>query len=119
MLPSYTAFLHKYARILRNSTALLKPQRVAVVVVGNVRDATGALQDLHGDTKRALAESGAVLYSDLVLRMATASAAVRAGRQMNAASKPVTVHQNVVVVCRDRALDSRACREFGIRAGDV
>ena len=118
MMSSYEAFLAKYKEILAGATALLKEQHVAVVVVGNVRDATGALQDLHSDTKRVLGAAGNVLYSDSVLKTALASAPMRAGRQMRAASKPVGIHQNVIVTCRGRALDARACREFGIRAGD-
>ena len=118
MMASYDGFLCKYERILRNSTALLKPQHVAVVVVGNVRDVTGALLDLHGDTKRLLGATGNVLYSDCILKTALASAPMRAGRQMRAASKPVGVHQNIVVTCSGSALDSTACRRLHIRPSD-
>jgi hypothetical protein len=119
MFPSYEAFLARYDRILSTATALLKPQHVAVVVVGNVRDSTGQLLDLHGDTKRILLERGNPLYCDAVLRTATASAAMRAGRQMAAASKLCTVHQNVIVTCRDVPLTPADARLAGIRAGEA
>ena len=118
MLPTYDAFVRKYERIVRSATKLLKPQRVAVFVVGNVRDAKGGLLDLHGDTKRLLGDAGNVLYSDAVLKTALASAPARAGRQMRAASKPAGVHQNVVVTCKGSALDAAACRRIGIQAAD-
>ena len=117
-LPSYDAFLAKYERILANATRLLKHQRVAVIVVGNLRDTTGQLLDLHGDTKRLLGKHGNVLYVDAVLKTATASAPVRAGRQMRAASKVVGVHQNVIVTCRGAPLTPTACRSIGIAAAD-
>ena len=113
---SYEAFLADYERIVVSSTALLKHQHVAVFVVGNVRDKEGALLDLHGDTKRLLGKHGNVLYCDAVLKTALSSAPQRAGRQMRAASKLVTVHQNVVVSCRGCALDTASCRALGIKA---
>ena len=118
-LPSYEAFLTKYERILANATRLLKHQRVAVTVVGNLRDATGQLLDFHGDTKRLLGTHGNVLYVDAVLKTALASAPARAGRQMRAASKLVGVHQNVIVTCRGSPLTPAACRAIGIAAADM
>ena len=115
-LPSYEAFLDKYKRILANATDLLKPQRVAVVVVGNVRNAEGRLLDLHGDTKRILKETENPLYVDAILQTALASAPMRAGRQMRAASKMVSVHQNVIVTCRKKVLNTTSCRRIGIQA---
>ena len=81
-----------------------------------MRGAGGELHDLHSVTKAALAASSCPLYCDAVLKTVAASAAVRAGRQMAAASKLVTTHQNVVVACRERVLDAAACRKLGIRA---
>ncbi len=118
MCATYELFLKRYADIMRGATALLKPQRVAVTVVGNVRDTTGAMNDLHGDTKRILQDCGNVLYCDAVLQTSLASAPMRASRQMNAASKLVTTHQNVIVTCRDRAMTAVDARRIGIRAGD-
>ena len=116
MLGSYEAFLAKYTRILGNATALLKPQCCAVVVVGNLRGGDGALRDLHGDTKRILAETGNVLYCDAVLKRRLSSAPVRARMTMAAASKLTSVHENVVVVCRQKVLDKAACARLGIAA---
>ena len=43
---------------------------------------------------------------------------MRARRQMQAASKLVTTHQNVIVTCRDQALTAVDARRMRIRAGD-
>ena len=113
---TYADFLEAYERILASSTALLKHQHVAVVVVGNVREPDGTLLDLHGDTKRLLDKHDNKLYCDAVLQTALSSAPQRAGRQMRAASKLVSVHQNVVVTCKGAPLNTAACRAFGIQA---
>ena len=84
----------------------------------NVRDSTGAMHDLHGDTKRILHECGNVLYCDAVLQTSLASAPMRARRQMQAASKLVTTHQNVIVTCRGHALTAADARRVRIRAGN-
>ena len=118
MCATYESFMNRYADIMRKATALLKPQHVAVTVVGNVRDSTGAMHDLHGDTKRILHECGNVLYVDAVLQTSLASAPMRARRQMQAASKLVTTHQNVIVTCRGLALTAADARRMRIRAGD-
>ena len=78
MCSTYDIFLKRYAEIMRGATALLKDQHVAVTVVGKVRDASGAMHDLHGDTKRILQDCGNVLYCDAVLQTCLASAPVRA-----------------------------------------
>ena len=119
MMSSYEAFLSKYKDILAGATALLKEQHAAVVVVGNVRGADGAMHDLHGDTKRLLQDAGNPLYCDAILKTANASAPLRAGRQMAASSKLVGVHQNVVVCTRSRALTPADARRLGIRAGEA
>jgi hypothetical protein len=116
MMHSYGAFLTKYKEILTGATALLKEQHVAVVVVGNVRAADGAMNDLHGATKRILQDAGNPLYCDAILKTANASAPLRAGRQMAAASKLCNVHQNIIVTCQGRALTPTDARRLGIRA---
>jgi len=115
---SYSSFKTNYALILEHSTSLLKEHHVSVVVIGNVRDSTGAMRDLHGLTKTALETAGNVLYCDAVLETALASAPMRAGRQMQAASKLCSVHQNVVVTCRGAPLTSKLCKLYRISPSD-
>lgn len=114
---AYSEFVDAYTRILASATSLLHHQCVAVVVVGNMRSSTGELRDLHSLTKAALAQAGNPLYVDAVLSTALASAPQRAGRQMSAASKLVGVHQSVVVTCKDKVLDAKACTRLGIQPG--
>ena len=53
MMASYDAFLVKYRKILANATSLLRPNHLAVIVVGNVRSKTGALHHMLTDTTQA------------------------------------------------------------------
>ena len=62
---------------------LPKDQHVAVTVVGHVRSSSGALQDLHGDTKRLHGDAGNYLYAECILKTALASAPMRGNRQMS------------------------------------
>ena len=114
---SFDDFVVAYRRILAESTSLLDTYGVSVVTIGNVRSSSGQLRDLHSITKTSLEDSGNVLYADAVLATALASAPQRAGRQMNAASKLVGVHQNVVVTCKTKPLTTAVCAKLGIRAG--
>ena len=110
-------FKERYAKLLGNTTALLKEHHVSVTVIGNVRDASGALQDLHGQTKAALAASGNSLYCDAILKTALASAPIRAGKQMKAAAKLCSVHQNLVVCCKGSPLTTALCTKYRIAPG--
>lgn len=112
---AYEAFKERYAQLLANATSLLKQHHVAVTVIGNTRDSNGAMRDLHGLTKASLEDAGNVLYSDAILETALASAPMRAGRQMKAAAKLVSTHQNVVVTCRGAPLTTALCHQYGIR----
>ena len=111
---SYPDFETNYSEIIKRSTSLLKPFRVSVFVIGNVRDSKGELKDLHSLTKKSLCESGNPLYVDAILTTALASAPMRASTCMQA-SKLVGVHQNVVCSCKDHVLSAAKCRELGIR----
>jgi len=112
---SYDDFKERYKQLLANATSLLKPSHVAVTVIGNTRDSNGAMRDLHGLTKASLEDTGNVLYADAILETCLASAPMRAGRQMKAAAKLVSTHQNVVVTCRGAPLTTALCHQYGIR----
>ena len=100
-LPSYDAFLVKYRKVLKAALSLLRPQHVAFVVVGNVRDQkTGEQLSLHTDTVTALKDAGGKIYQDGTLETMAGSAPLRAGRIAAAASKLTPTSQ--------RGLSSRA-----------
>lgn len=95
----YDAFLAAYRAIIAAALALLKPDRFACFVVGDVRAPDGYYRGLPGDTIAAFAAAGARLYNDAVLITAVGSLPLRAGKAFTAARKLGKAHQNVLVFC--------------------
>lgn len=93
----YKEFLIKYRSIIKKSLALLKSDRYACFVVGDVRDKGGFYYDFVGDTKRIFMEEGAKFYNDAVLLNMIGSASMRADKQFSKGKKLVKVHQNVLI----------------------
>ena len=61
-------FNKKYSKMLANAASLLRDGHCFVIAIGNLRDtSSGELLDLHGDTKRALADVGCKLYNGTCL----------------------------------------------------
>jgi len=88
-----------YESIIKKSCLLLKDNRFACFVVGNVRDNNGFMKDLVGLTVRIFEKYGLQFYNDIVLRQPIASASMRADKNMKY-RKTVKVHQNVLVFCK-------------------
>lgn len=102
---SYADFTIAYGDIIAKACGKLKDNRFAVFVVGDIRDGKGAYRDFIGLTKDLFRQSGLCLYNESILLNVYATAAMRAGKQFEAARKTVKVHQNVLVffkgdVCR-------------------
>ena len=118
-LPSYDAFLVKYRKVLKAALSLLRPQHIAFVVVGNVRNKrTGEQHSLHTDTVTALKDAGGKIYQDGTLETMAGSAPLRAGHIAAAASKLTPVSQRFVVACKDVCLNTAGARAAGIGAED-
>ena len=94
---SWEDFKAAYKEIIDISCRKLKENRVAVFVVGEVRDKRGAYRDFVGLTKRLFCDNGLALYNDGVLLEQYGTAPMRAGKQFLAGRKTVKVHQNVLV----------------------
>ncbi len=92
----YSDFLTAYRQIIANACQLLKPNRFAVFVVGEVREG-GFYVGLVKDTIAAFEQAGCYLYNDLVFLTPVGSLTLRAGKQMNASRKVAKAHQNVLV----------------------
>lgn len=100
---AYAAHLAECARILR-------PDRFAVMVVGNVRDKQGTLRDLGGVTTRAMEAAGLRLCNDAILVTAVGSASMRAARQFVASRSLGRTHQQVLVYVKgSRKAAADAC----------
>lgn len=93
----YPEFLALYREIMHKAAAKLKDNRFAVVVVGEVRDKTGAYYNFVGDTVRTFLEAGLVYYNEIILATAIGTLPIRAGRIMSTARKIGKRHQNVLV----------------------
>jgi hypothetical protein len=94
---SYGDFLTIYREIIRKSCQMLKPDRFAVFVVGDVRDKKGFYRNFVSDTIQAFVDCGVLLYNEMILVNQIGSAAMRAGRFFNSGRKVVKHHQNVLV----------------------
>jgi hypothetical protein len=110
------AFFEAYARIIRDTVALLREDRFAVWVIGDVRDAGGFFVNLPGRTVEAFEAAGARFYNDAILVTAVGSLPIRVGRQFTASRKLGRTHQNVLVFCKGdpkRATEACGQVEFG------
>jgi hypothetical protein len=110
------AFFEAYGRIIRDTVALLREDRFAVWVIGDVRDAAGFFANLPGRTVEAFEAAGARFYNDAILVTAVGSLPIRAGRQFTVSRKLGRTHQNVLVFCKGdpkRATEACGQVEFG------
>ena len=92
----YNEFILIYNEIIRKSCELLKDDRFAVFVVGDVRDKKGFYQNFVSDTINAFLQSGLKLYNEMILLNSLGSAAPRVNGTFKN-RKVVKVHQNVLV----------------------
>lgn len=93
---SHDEFFKSYSHIINASAKLLKPNRFAVFVVGNVRE-KGFAQSLFVEkTVKAFIDAGMVLYNHLILVTPMALKAVTCRKSMGT-RKVGLVHQDVLV----------------------
>ena len=83
----YPEFLTAYREIIRQSVGLLKPDRFACFVVGDVRGKKGFYRGFVPDTIRAFEDAGAAFYNEIILVNVAGSLPIRAGRQFNGGRK--------------------------------
>jgi hypothetical protein len=107
----YPAFLEAYRAIIRAACAMLRADRFACFVVGEVRDDKGAYRGLVPDTVRAFTDAGLVLYNEAILVTAVGSLPVRVAKQFEGSRKLGKTHQNVLVFCKGDA--RRATQAIG------
>jgi len=93
----YEEFLIVYREIIKKSCSILKYDRFAVVVVGDIRDKKGFYQNFVSDTIQAFIDSGMKLYNEMILATQIGALALNAGNFFNASRKISKVHQNILV----------------------
>ena len=100
---TYEDFLTAYRAIIDKSCKLLKPDRFACFVVGDVRDTQGNYRNFVGDTVDAFVDAGLHLYNEAILVTAVGSLPIRIGKQFSATRKMGKTHQNVLVFLKGNA----------------
>jgi hypothetical protein len=94
---TYADFMKILSNAYSDSLKILKQDRFAIIVAGDVRDKkTGFYYNFVDDIKRIFVENGVSLYNELILIESVASTALRAGRYMGS-RKVAKTHQNVLV----------------------
>ena len=93
----YPEFLAMYRQIIANAVALLKPNRFAVVVVGEVRDKKGNYVNFVADTVQAFLDAGMHYYNEAIYITPYGSLPMRTGRMFTATRKVGKTHQNFLV----------------------
>jgi len=96
----YPEFRDAYLQIIHKTCSLLKPDRFACFVVGEVRDKRGAYYDFIGDTVQAFRDAGLDYYNEAILVTVAGSLPIRAGKQFSASRKLGKTHQNILVFCK-------------------
>jgi hypothetical protein len=108
----YGAFLEAYREIIAKACGLLKDDRFACFVVGDVRDRKGNYRNFVGDTVEAFRAAGLHFYNEAVLVTAVGSLPIRAGKQFASGRKLGKTHQNVLVFVKgDGKRAAQACGE--------
>jgi DNA modification methylase len=111
----YSAFLEGYREIIRHAASVLRPDRFACFVVGDVRDDAGYYRGFVPDTIRAFEDAGLRFYNEAILVTMVGSLPIRTGRSFSAARKLGKTHQNVLVFVKgDAKAATAACGKVEI-----
>ena len=104
------AAMAAYRACIGAACALLRPDRFACFVVGDVRGADGLYRDFVGATVDAFRAAGLGYYNEAVLVTAVGSLPIRVGKQFVASRKLGKTHQNILVFVKgDPAKATAAC----------
>lgn len=108
----YGEFLAAYREIIAKAAALLRPDRFACFVVGDVRDKRGNYHNFVGDTVEAFRAAGLGYYNEAILVTAVGSLPIRVGKQFTTSRKLGKTHKNVLVFVKgDGKKAAEACGE--------
>lgn len=107
----YPKFIELYSKIIRSACSLLKQDRFACFVVGDVRNkSTGMYRNFVGDTIAAFTNAGLDYYNEAILVTMVGSLPIRAGKHFTNWRKLGRTHQNVL--CFFKGDDPRAVKEL-------
>lgn len=108
----YPEFLELYRAIIAKTAAMLKPDRFACIVVGDIRDAGGFYRNFISDTITAFQDAGMKFYNEAILVTSLGSLAIRAGKQFTNSRKLGKAHQNALVFCNGDPKKAAAASEL-------
>lgn len=108
---SYDQFLEVYRAIIAASVRMLKPNRFAAFVVGDVRDKEGNYRNFPAHTVQAFIDAGCGYYNEAVLVTSVGSLPIRVGKQFKAGRKLGKTHQNVFTFVKGDAKKAAALIE--------
>lgn len=112
---AYPEFRAAYFDIVAKWCGLLRDDRFACCVVGEVRDKRGNYYDFVGDTVEAFRAAGLGYYNEAILVTAVGSLPIRAGKQFSASRKLGKTHQQVLVFVKgDGKRAAEACGEVDV-----
>jgi len=112
---TYEEFLIQYKFIVKETVALLKNNRFACFVVGDMRDKRGNYRNFPAHTIEAFIEAGMELYNEAILVTAVGSLPIRVVRPFERSRKLGKTHQNVLVFIKgDSKVAAEICGDIGI-----
>jgi DNA modification methylase len=115
---AYQEFKTAYFEIIKKTCKLLKNDRFACFVVGEVRDKKGNYYNFIGDTVQAFKDAGLEYYNEAILITAVGSLPIRAGKQFSASRKLGKTHQNILVFVKgDGKKAAQACGDVEVDLG--
>lgn len=93
----YPDFVEGHAKAITDACGLLRDNRYAAWVIGDVRDHHGRFRGLHHATVDAFRAAGLHVVNEFVTVDPVGSAAIRAPRPFTANRKATTAHQHLLV----------------------
>jgi DNA modification methylase len=112
---SYDKFIEHYSIIIAKSCALLKENRFACFVVGEVREkkGMGKYRAFVPDTIECFKKAGLSYYNEAILVTSVGSLPIRTKRMFESARKLGKTHQNILVFCKGDAREAaKQCGEI-------
>lgn len=116
---SFPEFLEAYRAIIAGACGMLKDDRFACFVVGEVRDKkTGAYYNFVGETVRAFQEAGLEFYGEAILVTAIGTLALRTPIHFESTRKLGKTHQNILIFLKGDG--KKATKAVGkVEFGDI
>jgi DNA modification methylase len=116
---NYERFIEAYRLIVKQSVDMLKDNRFACFVVGDIRDNRGMYRNFVSDTIDAFQNAGLSLYNEAILITSVGSLPIRVAKQFSSGRKLGKTHQNVLVFVKgDPRKATDDCGEIEVTVPD-